>query len=108
MGESLWQLGRRQDAIKAWTDAVTSNPDLVIANNELAGAAAAFGDTEAAADYEKQANHATLSDPYFHWMLGLRLQNIGMNSLAEKHFQQAIQIDPSFITRRERRQPGQQ
>jgi polyferredoxin/Flp pilus assembly protein TadD len=108
MGESLWQLGRRQDAIKAWMEAVKSNPDLVIANNELAGAAAAFGDAEAAADYEKQADDATPSDPYFHWMLGLRLQNIGMNPLAEKHFQKAIEIDPSFITRRERRQPGQQ
>jgi hypothetical protein len=41
-------------------------------------------------------------------MLGMRLQNIGMNPLAEKHFQKAIEIDPSFITRRERRQPGQQ
>jgi tetratricopeptide (TPR) repeat protein len=108
LGESLWQLGRKQDAIDAWTKAVQANPDLVIANNQLAGAAAAVGDGEAAADYEDRANQATPKDPYFHWMLGLRLQNIGMTSLAEKHFQQAIQIDPSFIMRREKRPAPQQ
>jgi Tfp pilus assembly protein PilF len=29
-------------------------------------------------------------------MLGLRLKNLGMNELAEKHFQRAIQLDPKF------------
>jgi hypothetical protein len=29
-------------------------------------------------------------------MLGLRLQNVGMNSLAEKHFQRAIELNPEF------------
>jgi Tfp pilus assembly protein PilF len=29
-------------------------------------------------------------------MLGLRLKNLGMNDLAEKHFQRAIQLDPRF------------
>ncbi len=108
IGESLWQLGRREDAINAWTEAVKSNPDLVIANNQLAGAAAAFGDAEAQADYEKQADEATPQDAYFHWMLGMRLQNIGMTSLSEKHYQKAIQIDPSFIMRREKRPAVQQ
>jgi hypothetical protein len=38
-------------------------------------------------------------------MIGLRLQNLGMNELAEKHFQRAIELDPGF---QERRQSGQQ
>jgi len=29
-------------------------------------------------------------------MLGVRLKNLGMNELAEKHFQRAIQLDPGF------------
>ena len=37
---------------------------------------------------------------YYHWMLGLRLQNLGMNELAEKHFQRAIQLDAAFQLRR--------
>jgi hypothetical protein len=34
-------------------------------------------------------------------MLGQRLQNIGMTTFAEKHFQLAIQIDPRFRSRRD-------
>jgi tetratricopeptide (TPR) repeat protein/polyferredoxin len=99
-GESLWQLGRKQEAIATWTDAVARNPGLVIANNFLAGAAASLNQTEAALVYERQADQVTPVDPLFHWMVALRLQNLGMNSLAEKHFQRAIQINPAFGARR--------
>jgi hypothetical protein len=33
-------------------------------------------------------------------MLALRLQNVGMNELAEKHFQRAVQLNPAFRARR--------
>ncbi len=29
-------------------------------------------------------------------MIALRLKNLGMNELAEKHFRRAIQLDPRF------------
>jgi tetratricopeptide (TPR) repeat protein len=99
-GESLWQLGRKQEAISAWSDAVGRNAGLVLANNLLAGAAASFGQTEAAAAFERQADQVTPTDPLFHWMIALRLQNVGMNALAEKHFQRAIQLNPAFRSRR--------
>ena len=99
-GESLWQLGRKQEAVAAWSDAVQRNPGLVMANNELAGAAASLGKPEAASLYQNQADQITPADPFFHWMIGLRLQNLGMNALAEKHFQRAIQLDPQFQSRR--------
>jgi tetratricopeptide (TPR) repeat protein len=95
-GESLWQLGRKQEAVSVWSDAVKSNSGLPLANNLLAGAAASMGQTEAAAAYEKQADQITPADPLFHWMVGLRLQNVGMNALAEKHFGRAIQLNPEF------------
>jgi tetratricopeptide (TPR) repeat protein/ferredoxin len=93
-GESLWQLGRREEAVEAWTDAVKNNPKLPLANNFLAAASA--GQTETAIAYEKQADQFTPADPLFHWVLGLRLQNVGMNELAEKHFARAIQLNPEF------------
>lgn len=95
-GESLWQLGRKQEAVAAWRDAVQSNAGLVLANNLLAGAAASSGQSEAAVAYQKQADQFTPVDPLFHWMVGMRLQNVGMNELAEKHFQRAIQLNPEF------------
>jgi len=95
-GESLWQLGRKQEAVSAWNDAVQSNDNLVLANNLLAGAAVSLGKSEAAAAYEKQADQFTPADPLFHWVVGLRLQNVGMNALAEKHFGRAIQLNPEF------------
>ncbi len=95
-GESLWQLGRRQEAVAVWNEAVGRSAGLPLANNFLAGAAALLGQPEAAAAYEKQADGYTPSDPLFYWVLGLRLQNAGMNELAEKHFGRAIQLNPEF------------
>lgn len=99
-GESLWQLGRREEAVSAWSDAVRQNPGLPLANSFLAGASALSGQIENALAYEKQADRSIPQDPLFHWMLGLRLQNIGMNTLAEKHFEQAARLNPAFRTRR--------
>ncbi len=99
-GESLWQLGRRREAVQAWIDAVEANPSLVLANYMLAGAAETLNDTEEKTRYEEQAEKYTPNDPYFHWMVGLRLKNVGMSNLAEKHFQLAIQLDPKFANLR--------
>jgi tetratricopeptide (TPR) repeat protein len=95
-GEALWKLGRREEAAAVWNEAVQGNSGLPLAYNLLAGAAAATGKSDAAVEYQKQADRLTPPDPLFHWMLGLRLQNIGMNELAEKHFQRAIQLNPEF------------
>ena len=95
-GESLWQLGRNEEAISVWSDAAQRNPRLVLANNELAGAERSLGRFEEAIAYEKQADQFTPDNPAYHWMIGLRLQNLGMKDLAEKHFQRAIQIDSGF------------
>jgi len=99
-GESLWQLGRKDEAISVWQDAVKRNPGLVLANNQLAAAMSLLGRHTDAIAYEKQANQFTPDDPFYHWMIGLRLQNLAMNELAEKHFQRAIRLDPSFRARR--------
>lgn len=103
MGESLWQQGRKDEAISIWTDAVERNSRLVIANNQLAGAAASLGRSADALAYERQAAQFTPNDPLYHWMIGVRLQNLRMNELAEKHFQQAIQMNPAFQSLRGRR-----
>ena len=95
-GEALWQLGRRREAVKTWADAVDSNPGLVLANYYLAGAAATLNADDEQAAYEDQGDKNAPQDPYFQWMVGQRLQNLGMTALAEKHFQQAAQLDPKF------------
>lgn len=95
-GEALWQLGRRREAVKTWTDAVDANPSLVLANYMLAGAAATLNDAEEQEAYEQQGDKYAPNDPYFQWMVGQRLKNVGMTALAEKHFQLAAQLDPKF------------
>jgi ferredoxin/Tfp pilus assembly protein PilF len=90
-GESLWQLGRRDEAVSIWRDAVERNPQLGLVNNELAGAALASGRPEESEVYEKQADKFTPNNPLYHWIMAQRLQNLGMTALAEKHFQLAGQ-----------------
>jgi tetratricopeptide (TPR) repeat protein/ferredoxin len=99
-GESLWQLGRKEEAISVWSDAVQRNPRLVLANNQLAGAERTLSRFQEAIAHEEQADQFTPDDPFYHWVIGLRLQNLGMTELAEKHFQRAIQLDPGFQLRR--------
>lgn len=99
-GESLWQLGRKQEAAAAWSEALKNNPNLPLTSNFLVGAAASSGQAETLATLEKQADQITPPDALFHYMLGLRLQNVGMFGLAEKHFQRAAQLNPEFKTRR--------
>ena len=93
-GESLWLLGRKHEAIIVWTDAVRRNERLALVSNQLAGAKRSLGKMEEATAHEKQADQFTPDDPLYHWMLGLRLKNLGMNELAEKHFLRAIQLNP--------------
>jgi len=99
LGEALWQLGRRREAVKAWAEAVDSNPNLVLANYYLAGAAATLNAADEQAAYEQQGDKNAPRDPYFQWVVGQRLKNIGMTSLAEKHFQLAAKLDPKFRER---------
>ena len=101
-GESLWQMGSKVEAISVWKDAVRRNGRLVLAANFLAGAAASFGQIPEAMAISQQADKMTPNDAHYHWMIGLRLRNVGMYQLAEKHFQQAIQIDPGFQALRNR------
>ena len=98
-GESLWQLGRKDEAIAAWTDVVQHNPNLPLANDELAGAMRSRGQLAAAIAYEKQADDSAPDNPFYHWTLGLRLKNLRMTELAEKHFQRAMSSIRSFRSR---------
>ena len=91
-GEALWQLGRREQAVSVWIEALQRNPQLVLVNNELAGAARASGKFDEAEVYEKQADQFTPNNPLYHWVVGQRLQDLGMTDLAEKHLQQANQL----------------
>jgi tetratricopeptide (TPR) repeat protein/ferredoxin len=100
-GVSLWKLGRKDDAISAWEAASAQNG--VLAKYMLAGAMAMQGEGEAADAYDADARKLTPDDPYFHWMVGLRLQDLEMRELAEKHFQRAVQLDSTFILRRKPR-----
>jgi polyferredoxin/tetratricopeptide (TPR) repeat protein len=95
-GESLWQLDLKDEAVAVWTDAVQRNGRLVLVSNQLAGAKRSQGLAEEAAALERQADQFTPNDPLYHWTIALRLKTLGMNELAEKHFQRAIQLEPRF------------
>jgi polyferredoxin/Flp pilus assembly protein TadD len=95
-GVSLWQMNRKEEAIEVWKEALKQNPRLPLTNNFLSGAATSLEKTGEAINYEKQADQLTPRDPFFYWMLGLRLEGVGMKKLAEKQFERAIQLNPAF------------
>ena len=99
-GESLWRLGRRAESIETWRSVADRNPNIVLSNYFLAGAYAAAGDLETSSRFEGVAMRNTPRDAYFQWMVGQRLQNVGMAELAEKNFARAIAIDPRLKARR--------
>ena len=99
-GESLWQLGRKPEAVSAWIEALKQNPRLPLTHSFLAGASEAQGQADTSAAYQKVAAQFTPNDALFHWTLGIRLQNVGMNTLADKQFERAVQLNPTFKSRR--------
>jgi polyferredoxin/tetratricopeptide (TPR) repeat protein len=100
-GAAMWKLGRKDDAIASWKTASSQNG--VLAKYMLSSAMAMQGQNEEADANEAEARKLTPDDPYFHWMIGLRLQDLEMKELAEKHFQRAVQLDSTFILRRKPR-----
>jgi len=95
-GEALWQLGRNDEAVKVWQEAAPGSDSAVIINYMLAGAARSQQNEVSYSEYEQQAEAATPDDALFNWMVGMRLQNLGMNELAEKRFRRAVEINPEF------------
>jgi tetratricopeptide (TPR) repeat protein len=71
---------------------VKRNAQLALTNNELAGVARAAGRLDEADLYEKQADQFTPSNGLYHWVLGRRLQDLGMIELAEKHLKEAKRL----------------
>lgn len=100
-GVSLWKQGRKDEAIAAWRSARNANPNLPLANSFLA---AATPPDENGSDnsYGRQAIRLVRSDPYFHWMLGLRLNELGFIERAEKHFAAAATLDPTFVLKKKK------
>jgi polyferredoxin/tetratricopeptide (TPR) repeat protein len=99
-GEALWRLGRTSEAIETWGKATILRPELVLANNLLAGAYSAVGDDANAVSRVTQAEKLLSGDAYFNWMIAMRLQNVGFDALADRYYRRAIQIDSSFRDRR--------
>jgi polyferredoxin len=97
-GASLWKLGRRAEAVAVWSDAIRGGSGMPLSNYFLAGANTSLGKPDAAAAYEAQGERIAPVDPYFQWMLGLRLKDLGMNELAEKRFAKAAELDRRFTT----------
>ena len=94
-GESFWLTDRKDEAVRLWTEAVAADPNSAIANSFLAGSFDG-SDQQKSESYEEQAAKSTPDDPLFHWMIGMRLENLGMNRLAEKHFARAVEINPEL------------
>ena len=99
-GEALWRLGRRAEAVQAWQAASGKNSKSVLANYFLSGAYSAGGDPKRASEFEATAAGNSPADAYFFWMIGQRLQNLGMAELAEKNFAKAVALDPQLKARR--------
>ena len=100
-GEALWQLGRREEAVAVWGSAIERNGAQPVILTMLAGAALTFSKPETANELVSEASKYIPDDPRYHWMLGLRSKNLGMIDVADRHFAEALKLDPQFQIRLE-------
>jgi len=98
-GTSLWQLGRREEAMNVWKRASDRGPNLPLAAIFLSSASTAAGDSVGASMFQKQAESVTPPDARYLWMVGLRLRSLGFNEQADRYFLRAIQMEPSLRQR---------
>ncbi|HMT08318.1 MAG TPA: 4Fe-4S dicluster domain-containing protein [Pyrinomonadaceae bacterium] len=96
---SLWQLGRREEAMNVWKRISDANPNLPLAATFLAVASNAAGDTTSGAMFQKRADAVVPQDARYLWMVGLRLRNLGFKEQADRYFMRAIQMEPSLRQR---------
>jgi len=93
LGESLWMLGLKDDAVSQWKQASANDARLVLPNAILAAVTA---DPDEAARYSHLADSTAPNDPLYQWTIGLRLENLGLTAPAETRYQRAIQLNPAF------------
>jgi tetratricopeptide (TPR) repeat protein len=93
-GAALSRLGRMQDAIGHFEQALCLNPDFAEAHDDLGNALARTGLLREATGHYEQALGINPDYADAHYNLGIVLQKLGRTHEAINHYEQALRIEP--------------
>jgi tetratricopeptide (TPR) repeat protein len=97
MGNALAQVGRLQDAVEHYEQALRIKPDYATAHYNLGVALAQLGQMQEAAGHWEQALRLNPDYAKAHYNLGIGLVQAGRVQDGIGHYEQAIQIKPDFV-----------
>ena len=111
MGNELLQVGKVEDAIAHFEQALRIKPDYAEAHNNLGIALELAGKIEEAITHFEQALRIKPDYVWAHYNLGAALEKAGGVPEAIEHYEQALKLQPDFAPARNalaRLQAGQQ
>jgi len=97
LGISLGKIGRTEEAIYHFSEALRINPSYANAHNNLGVALTDLGRTEKAIWHYFEALRLKPDFAGAHYNLGATLVNVGRTEGAITHFSEAIRIRPNFV-----------
>jgi len=98
LGLTLVQLGRLQEAIGHFEQAVRIRPNQAEAHNNLGAALALTGQMQGAVEQYERALRLKPDYADAHNSLGLALEKVGRVQEAIGHFEQALRFQPDFVS----------
>jgi tetratricopeptide (TPR) repeat protein len=96
LGVTLMRLGKVQEAIGHYEQALRRNPDFYSAHNNLGSALLQAGKATEAIGHYEQALRIKPDFAEAHYNFGVTLEKLGRTPEAIGHYEQAIRINPDF------------
>jgi Flp pilus assembly protein TadD len=97
LGMDLAQMGREQEAMGHYEQALQIKPDYVDAHNNLGNALLRAGKVQEAIIHYEQALRIKPDLAETHYNLGLALEYTGRVQEAIQHYKQALRINPDYV-----------
>lgn len=96
LGETLYELGRNEDAISAFRKSIALKPDVDQSHGKLGGTLLTMNQTEEAIKELRNAIQLEPNNALYHNNLGVGLAKQGTDEEAVKEYRRAVELNPNL------------